>query len=79
MEETQSQSMASTTAAIKSMDPPATPPAQQVASATLLVKVEALIAKADAIIGSDVLNAKGYIEKYWPIAAGVLIAATRLL
>lgn len=54
-------------------------PAVSVANSLLLQRVETLISKADKIISSDTLKAKGYIEKYWPIAAGMLIAVTRLL
>jgi hypothetical protein len=54
-------------------------PAPAVANSLLLQRVEALISKADTVISSDALKAKGYIEKYWPIVAGALIAATRLL
>lgn len=54
-------------------------PTVSVANSLLLQRVETLISKADKIISSDTLKAKGYIEKYWPIAAGMLIAATRLL
>ena len=45
----------------------------------LLSRVEALIVRVDTLAKSDALRAKGYIEKYWPIAAGILIALTRLL
>lgn len=72
------ESMASTTAAIAAVDQPKTAqPA--VANSLLLQRVEALIGKADVILKSDALKAKGYIEKYWPMVAGALIAATRLL
>lgn len=64
---------------IDTSSPQKAAPASQVASASLLTKVEALITKVDGIAKSDALKAKGVVEKYWPIAVGVLIAATRFL
>lgn len=55
---------------------PATPiPPVNSYAATIIAKIEALSAKVEAIAAKD----KGYIEKYWPIAAGVVIALTRFL
>jgi hypothetical protein len=55
------------------------PSAPEYANSLLLQRVEALVAKVEGIAGSDALKAKGFVEKYWPIAAGILIALTRLL
>lgn len=56
---------------------------QQVASATLLVKVEALLAKLDAAAKAEEAKAtnvvKTFLGKHWPWMVGVVAAATRFL
>lgn len=55
---------------------PATPiPPVNSYAATIIAKIEALSAKVEAIAAKD----EGYVKKYWPIAAGAVIALTRFL
>lgn len=57
--------------------------AQQVASATLLMKVETLLGKLDAKAKAEEAKAttsvKTIVAKYWPMAVGIGIAATRFI
>lgn len=55
-------------------------PASQVgtpttASPSLLSQLASIEAKVDTLITND----KAYIQKYWPLAVGILIAASRFL
>lgn len=86
MEESAKESLASTTAAIAAGVGGTA--GQNVVNAqqktlpstvALLSRVEVLIAHVEGIAKSDALKTKGYIEKYWPVAAGTLIALSRLL
>jgi hypothetical protein len=58
-------------------------PNQQVASATLLTRVEALLAKLDAQAKAEEAKAassiKTFFSKHWPWMAGVVVAATRFI
>lgn len=62
------------------------PPAaavQQVASATLLTKVEALLTKLDAAAKAEEAKAastvKNFFAKHWPWMMGASVAATRFI
>lgn len=85
MEESAKESLASTTAAIAAGVGTIGQTAGSVQQKTLpstvalLSRVEALITRVEGIAKSDALKTKGYIEKYWPVAAGTLIALSRLL
>lgn len=84
MEETAGQSLAATSKTIGSLAQgvggAVVPPAAVANSLSLLLtRTETLLTKVESVVQSDVLKSKGYIEKYWPIVAGALIALTRLL
>lgn len=49
------------------------------AALSLEQKIDALLAKLEAKGKADEASISGYVKKYWPIAAGILIAATRLI
>ena len=49
------------------------------AALSLEQKIDALLAKLEAKAKGDEASISGYVKKYWPIAAGILIAATRLI
>lgn len=74
------QALTAQTAAIKAVDAPAP---QQVASATLLTKVEALIAKLDASAKAEEAKAAGAVKaffgKHWPWMVGAIAAASRFI
>lgn len=58
------------------------PPVAVVLHPTLAAKLEGLATSLETILRKDdvqMVRAKGYIEKYWPIVAGLLIALTRFI
>jgi hypothetical protein len=52
-----------------------TPPVTPTTPTNILTKIDDLAADVKTLLAKD----KGYIEKYWPIAAGIVIALTRFL
>jgi hypothetical protein len=62
--------------------PPPSPPLSipiAVASPALLQRVDAVLAKLDAAAKAEEAKAASLVKKYWPMAVGVLIAATRFI
>lgn len=50
-----------------------------VASPSLLAKIELMLVAFEAKAKADEASAKTYITKYWPVAVGIVIAATRFI
>jgi hypothetical protein len=57
--------------------PPA--PAAIVISPTLAARIETLVASVEAKLKADEASTSSIVSKYWPVAVGVAIAATRFL
>lgn len=60
---------------------PTLPPVALVLHPTLATTLEALASSLEKMLYNAEAppQAKGYIEKYWPLVAGLLIALTRLV
>lgn len=54
-------------------------PAATAISANLLARIEAALSRFEAKAKADEASVKTWLGKYWPIAAGLAVAATRFL
>lgn len=45
----------------------------------LLTRLEAVLTKLEAKAKADEVSVKAVLSKYWPIAVGIVIAATRFI